>query len=141
MTTFGIYARKSNDQGDLTTEARSVAVQIRRATEFGESKNWTLAESHVYIDDGISGAEFMKRPGYVAMMAALGITTDPERPAAKVKRLPFDVLVLMDDSRLGREMVELVSALVSITQTGCKVFYYLTGTQALMDRPSTRPWP
>ena len=38
MKTFGVYARKSNDQRDVSEEAKSVTIQIRRAREFGEAR-------------------------------------------------------------------------------------------------------
>jgi hypothetical protein len=28
-------------------------------------KGWMVAEAHIYVDDGINGAEFAKRPGLV----------------------------------------------------------------------------
>jgi DNA invertase Pin-like site-specific DNA recombinase len=34
-------------------------------------KGWTVADEHVYCDDGISGAEFERRPGFIRLMAAL----------------------------------------------------------------------
>jgi hypothetical protein len=43
-------------------------------------KGWTVVEKHVYVDDGISGAEFIKRPAFLRMMNAL-------KP-----RPPFEVL-------------------------------------------------
>jgi DNA invertase Pin-like site-specific DNA recombinase len=38
-----------------------------------------MADEHVYIDDGISGAEFANRPGFVRLMNAL-----KPRPAFQV---------------------------------------------------------
>ena len=34
-------------------------------------KGWTVADDYVYVDDGISGAEFVKRPGFLRLMNAL----------------------------------------------------------------------
>ena len=34
-------------------------------------KGWTVAEEHVYSDDGIFGAEFLKRPGFLRLVNAL----------------------------------------------------------------------
>ena len=50
-----------------------------------------MDDAQIYVDDGISGAEFLKRPGFLRMMNAL-------KP-----RPPFQVLVMSEESRLGRE--------------------------------------
>lgn len=89
-----VYARKSNDQ-NLRDEEKSVTRQIEHARAYAARKGWTVAEEHVYQDDGISGAEFIKRPGYLALMNAL-------RP-----RSLFQVLIVMDQSRLGRSLDEI----------------------------------
>ena len=34
-------------------------------------KGWRVAEEHIYVDDGVSGAEFVKRPGLARLMSAL----------------------------------------------------------------------
>ena len=65
-----IYARNSTDQ-NLPDEEKSVRRQIERATAFANRKGWTVADEHIYVDDGISGAEFVKRPGFVRLMNAL----------------------------------------------------------------------
>ena len=58
-----IYARKSTEQTGTAEEAKSVTRQIDHARAYAATKGWTVAEAHVYVDDGISGAEFAKRPG------------------------------------------------------------------------------
>ena len=111
-----IYARKSTDQ-NVADEEKSVTRQVERARAYAEAKGWAVAEGHVYVDDGISGAEFEKRPGYVALMASL--TTRP----------PFQVLILMDQSRLGRSTREISYALGRIMDAGVRVFCYLTDSE------------
>jgi DNA invertase Pin-like site-specific DNA recombinase len=56
-----IYARKSTEQTGLADEARSVTRQIEHARAYAARKGWTIAEAHVYTDDGISGAVFGDR--------------------------------------------------------------------------------
>jgi DNA invertase Pin-like site-specific DNA recombinase len=73
-----IYARKSTEQSAVPDEAKSVTRQGR-----------SVRDEHIYVDDGISGAEFANRPGFVRLMAAL-------RP-----RPPFQVLIMSEASRLG----------------------------------------
>jgi len=55
-----IYARKSTDQ-NVSDEEKSVTRQVERARAYAERKGWTVAEEHIYAEDGISGAEFVKR--------------------------------------------------------------------------------
>jgi DNA invertase Pin-like site-specific DNA recombinase len=82
MSIAAIYARKSNDQ-NLPDEEKSVTRQVERAHAYAARQGWVVPPEHVYTDDGISGAEFVKRPGFLALMNAL-------KP-----RPPFQVLVTM----------------------------------------------
>jgi site-specific DNA recombinase len=111
-----IYARKSTDQ-NLPDEEKSVTRQVEHATAYAQRKGWTVAPEHVYQDDGISGAEFVKRPGFLALMNAL-------RP-----RPPFQVLIVMEQSRLGRSLDEVPYALKRITDAGVRVYCYLTDNE------------
>ena len=52
------YARKSTEQHGVADEAKSVARQIALAREFAARRGWTIPDAHVYVDDGVSGAEF-----------------------------------------------------------------------------------
>jgi hypothetical protein len=94
-----VYARKSTDQSAVADEAKSVTRQIDHATAYAIGKGWTVPEACIFVDDGISGAEFANRPGFVRLMAAL-------KP-----RPPFHVLVMSEESRLGREAIETAYAL------------------------------
>ena len=84
-----VYGRKSTDQTGVADEQKSVARQIEHARQYAARKGWTVADEHVYVDDGISGAEFANRPGFLRLMNAL-------KP-----RPPFQVLVMSEESRLG----------------------------------------
>ncbi len=66
-----IYARKSTEQVGISDEEKSVTRQIEHATAYATRKHWTVAVEHVYSDDGVSGAEFVKRPGFLRLMNAL----------------------------------------------------------------------
>lgn len=107
-----IYVRKSTDQ-NLPDAEKSVTRQIEHATVYAARKGWTVDPAYVYQDDGISGAEFVKRPGFLRLMNAL-------KP-----RPPFQVLVMSEESRLGREQIETGYALKQITDAGVRVFFYL----------------
>src|SRR5262245_60914183 len=115
-----IYARKSTDQ-NVADEEKSVTRQVERARAYAERKGWTVAEEHVYTDNGISGAEFLKRPGFLRLMNAL-----KSRP-------PFQVLILSEESRLGREQIQTAYALQQITDAGVEVWFYLTNERRKLD--------
>jgi DNA invertase Pin-like site-specific DNA recombinase len=57
-----IYARKSTEQNGVGDEEKSVTRQIANAKAYATRKGWMVDEDHVYVDDGISGAEFVKQP-------------------------------------------------------------------------------
>jgi DNA invertase Pin-like site-specific DNA recombinase len=121
-----IYARKSTDQSGVADEQKSVARQIQHAREYAERKGWTGADEHVYADDGISGAEFSTRPGFLRLMNSL-----KPRPS-------FQVLVMSEESRLGREAIETAYALKQLVQAGVRVFFYLEGRERTLDSPTDK---
>ena len=82
--TASIYARKSTDQTGVADEAKSVTRQVEHAKAYAVKKGWTVADEDLYVDDGISGAEFSNRPGYMRLLNAL-------KP-----RAPFDVLIVSE---------------------------------------------
>jgi site-specific DNA recombinase len=108
-----IYARKSTEQPGVPKEELSVTRQIEHSREYAARKGWTVADAHVYVDDGISGAEFVKRDGLNALLAALG------------RRAPFDVLIISEDSRLGREALDTAGVMRQIIEAGVRLFAYL----------------
>jgi DNA invertase Pin-like site-specific DNA recombinase len=57
-----IYARKSTDQTGVADEQKSIARQVEHARQYAQRKGWTVDEAHIYVDDGISGAEFANGP-------------------------------------------------------------------------------
>jgi DNA invertase Pin-like site-specific DNA recombinase len=83
-----IYARKSTEQNGVGDEGKSVTRQIEHAKAYATKQGGVVAEEHVYVDDGIYGAEFLKRPGFLRLLNAL-------RP-----KPPFQVLIMSEESRL-----------------------------------------
>jgi DNA invertase Pin-like site-specific DNA recombinase len=120
-----VYARKSTDQ-NLPDAEKSVTRQVEHATAYAARKGWTVDPAHVYQDDGISGAEFVNRPGLAALLAALS------------PRPPFDALILAESSRLGREQIETAYTLKRIADAGMRVFHYLENREATMDTPAAK---
>ena len=124
--TAAIYARKSTDQNGVADEAKSVRRQIEQAKAYAKRKGWTVADEQVYVDDGISGAEFANRPGFLRLMNAL-------KPQP-----PFEVLIMSEESRLGRESIETAYALKQLVQAGVRVFFYLEDHERTLDSPTDK---
>ncbi len=118
-----IYARKSTDQNGVADEGRSVTRQIEHAKVYAQRKGWVVADEHIYVDDGISGAEFANRPGFLRLMNAL-----KPRPG-------FQVLVMSEESRLGREAIETAYALKQLVTAGVRVFFYLEDRERTLNSP------
>jgi site-specific DNA recombinase len=119
-----IYVRKSNSDNDKNAEDKSVARQIAHSRDFITRKGWRLAGAeHVYADDAISGAEFKHRPALNRLLAAL-----PESGAP-----PFDVLVMSEHSRLGRDVRNTGSTFGTIIEAGVRVFFYMTDEELKLD--------
>jgi DNA invertase Pin-like site-specific DNA recombinase len=116
-----IYVRKSTEQTGIADDQKSVARQIDQARRYAAAKGWHVADDHVYVDDGISGAEFANRPGFLRLMNAL-------KP-----RPPFQALVMSEESRLGREAIETAYALKQLVQAGVRVFFYLEDRERTLD--------
>ena len=122
-----IYCRKSTAQAGPDDKSERVERQLARARAYAARKGWTLAEGHVYFDDGISGAEFGdRRPGLARLLNAL-------KP-----RPPFQVLVMSEESRLGRESIEVAYALKTLAQAGVRVFLYLEDRERTLDSPTEK---
>ena len=104
-----VYARKSTDQFAVADEQKSIARQIDHARQYAAKKGWTINDAAIFLDDGISGAEFANRPGFLRLMNSL-------KP-----RPPFQVLIMSEESRLGREAIETAYALKQLVQAGANL--------------------
>ena len=118
-----IYARKSTEQTGMSDEEKSVSRQIEHAKIYAEKKGWTVPEELIFVDDGISGAEFVKRPGFIRLMNAL-----KPKPS-------YQFLVMSEGSRLGREQIETAYVLKQIVDSGVRVFFYLEDRERTLDTP------
>jgi site-specific DNA recombinase len=121
-----IYARKSTDQYGIADEQKSVTRQVDHARAYAQRKGWAVDDAAIYVDDGISGAEFATRPGFLRLMNAL-----KPRPS-------FQVLVMSEESRLGREAIETAYALKQLVQAGVRVFFYLEDRERTLDSPTDK---
>jgi site-specific DNA recombinase len=118
-----IYARKSTEQTGVSDEEKSVTRQIEHAKAYAAKKGWTVPEELIFVDDGISGAEFVKRPGFIRLMNAL-----KPKPS-------YQFLVMSEGSRLGREQIETAYVLKQIVDSGVRVFFYLEDRERTLDTP------
>jgi site-specific DNA recombinase len=120
--TAAIYARKSTEENDKAEEAKSVTRQIDAGRAFARAKGWTVADAHVFVDDGISGAEFEKRPGFMAMLAA-------------ARRREYRVLIVSEPKTLGRETVETPYWMKKLSQAGVEIIEYGHGQSLIPKSP------
>jgi len=116
-----ILARKSTDQPGVPDEEKSVTRQVEQARAYAARKGWLVDERYIFVDDGVSGAEFVKRPGFIRLMNALS------------PRPPFQVLIMSEESRLGREQIQTAYALMQIMDAGVRVFFYLDDRERTLD--------
>jgi site-specific DNA recombinase len=121
MLKAAIYARKSTDQSGVSDDQKSVARQIDQARAFAASKGWTVLDEHVYSDDGISGAEFQRRPDFMRLLNVL-------KP-----RAPFQHLIVSELSRLGREQFETGYACKQLAEAGVRIHSYLDTREIVLD--------
>jgi DNA invertase Pin-like site-specific DNA recombinase len=121
-----VYVRKSTDQSGVADDQKSVARQLERAREYAARKGWAVDDAYTFVDDGISGAEFTNRPGFLRLMNAL-----KPRPA-------FNVLIMSEESRLGREAIETAYALKQLVTAGVRVFFYLEDRERTLGSPTDK---
>jgi len=100
-----VYARESTEQ-NVGDDDKSVTRADRAGPRLRGAQGWTVAEEHIYADDGISGAEFLKRPGLNGLLVAMR-----SRPC------PVQALITMEVSRLGREQTETAVIVREIMRT------------------------
>jgi site-specific DNA recombinase len=118
-----IMARKSTDQTGVVDEEKSVTRQVEQAKAYAVRKGWVVDERYIFTDDGVSGAEFVKRPGLLRLLSLLS------------PRPPFQRLIMSEESRLGREQIETAYILKRILDAGVRVFFYLEDRERTLDNP------
>src|SRR5262245_52586063 len=116
-----VYGRKSTEQSGVSDDQKSVSRQVEHARAYAAREGWTVDDAYVFVDDGISGAEFANRPGFLRLMNAL-------KP-----RAPFQMLIMSEVSRLGREQIETAYALKQLSVAGVRCFSYLEERELLME--------
>ena len=88
MKVAAIYARKSTEQ-DVADDAKSVTRQVDNAKAFATARGWTVSDHHIFIDDGVSGAETTRLRERARMIDA-------------ASRREFDVVIMQAQDRFSR---------------------------------------
>ena len=118
-----IYARKSTDQNGVAGRGEVRHPPDRACEGLRGDEGLDRGTTDVYSDDGISGAEFVEAPRFPRLMNAL-------KPQP-----PFQVLIMCEESRLGREQIETAYALKQIITAGVRVFFYLEDRERTLESP------
>jgi DNA invertase Pin-like site-specific DNA recombinase len=117
-----IYARKSTEQKGIGDEEKFGHSTGPACEGVRQEEGLVRGRGALYVDDGVSGAEFVKRPGLARLMLSL-------KPSPS-----FRILVMSEESRLGREQIETAYILKQITtDAGVRVFFYLTDQERTLE--------
>jgi site-specific DNA recombinase len=123
MIRAALYLRKSNAQEKgASGDSLSIERQRHLAQAFAESKGWTVDPAHIFVDDALSGTDFTNRHGLVALLSA-----------AEKKPREYDLLVMMDESRLGRDQFKTGYVLQRLSDAGVRVWFYQDAREAQLD--------
>lgn len=112
---LAIYTRVSTDE-----QASSAAAQEAGARAWAEREGHAVVA--VYRDEGVSGGEWVHRPGVLQLRA----------DAASTPR-PWDVLVVRDLDRLGRDAIRLPELLSHLGDHDVRVVEWSTGQTVALD--------
>ena len=125
-----IYSRKSteSEKKALSGKSDSVDLQIANARAYAAKHGWAVPAEHVYLDDGVSGATWAKLKGRGDMLKA-------------AERGDFEVLVVSEQSRLGRHMIESSYTIMQLADMGVRMYSYLddqeSGSRPRWSRPTS----
>ena len=122
MKNAACYARKSPNDQKVAEEAKSVTRQVELGRAYAPALDRTVEDRHVYVDDQVSGAAFGDdaRPALAALLVA-------------AERGEFDIVIMMDESRLGRDQYRSAYVLQQLHDAGVAVWYYQDKRQVALD--------
>src|SRR6266849_310170 len=120
MKVAGLYLRKSSEDERSAEDGKSVERQREHATAFAATRGWRVDPDLIFSDEAISGGEFKRRPGLARLLAAL-----------ETKR--FETLIVMDQSRLGRDTIRTLALIQAIQEAGVRIYGYLDGRAIAVD--------
>ena len=99
----------AGDQRNSVVE-QSISVQREACARFAASRGWTADDRYVFADDAVSGATF-DRPGLQALLAA-----------AAMKPVPFQKLIVTEQSRIGRDTVKTLVVVQQLEDAGIEIW-------------------
>lgn len=115
MSRAALYLRVSTDEQGASLDAQESGARA-----------WCERAGHavvaVYRDEGVSGAEWLRRPGVAALQAE--VRAEPR---------PWDVLVVRDLDRLGRDALRLGLLLETLSDHGAALVAWSTGETVQAD--------
>ena len=111
-----IYARRSTDEH----QQASLDVQVSEAKRFIAAKGWTLDEAHIFVDDGISRTEFVKRAGLIRLLLA-------------AEEHAFDIVVTRDETRIGGDTNRTCILIQQILDAGVALHYYFADDRVTLS--------
>ena len=121
MISAAIYCRKSTDEADKADDAKSVVRQLERARAYAGRQGWTVLESCVFVDDGVSGAEWKHRPAFQRLLGRLETTP------------PFSRLIVSEQSRIGRDSIRTMHAIPQLLDSGVRIYEVLRDREITLD--------
>jgi site-specific DNA recombinase len=116
------YARYSSDLQRQT----SIEDQVAVARDYATRQGWSLLDDRVYTDSAISGGSLEGRPGIQALLAA-----------ARLRPLPFDVLLVDDSSRVARDLADALRVMQELRFVGVRVIYISQGIDSASEQAET----
>ncbi len=116
-----LYARKSTDE----RQATSLQLQTSEAREYAKTKGWTIDDRHVFVEEAVSRAEFVKRPAWFALQDG-------------AKRGDFDVVIVRDETRIGGDTERTGLWIVELLETGCRLFFYFEDFEVDFDKDPSK---
>jgi site-specific DNA recombinase len=102
-----IYTRYSSHMQKQT----STADQIYQCREAAESNGWSVADEHIRSDEERTGQTLFGRDGLAELLEM-----------AKSKPRPFDVVVVDESSRLGRDQADTLNLLKRLRFLGVELY-------------------
>ncbi len=108
----GGYARFSSDM----SRQASIEDQFRQCRRGAATGGWIVLEDYFRADEGISGASLIDREGLDSLIK------DAQR-----KPRPYDVLMIDDTSRLGRNLTLVLQIVEELNHYGVFVFFVSQG--------------
>jgi DNA invertase Pin-like site-specific DNA recombinase len=106
---------------------KSVATQRDLIAAFAASRGWTVDEKHIFADDGITGALFAERPGLQALLAATRATP-----------VPFSKLIVVEQSRLGRDQIDTMVLIRDIEEAGVEIWSTRDGRRITLSDDTSK---